>query len=74
MADCGAMAIRDASRLASGATGGRAAKVTAVAGGEAKVLLRRADDWGVVLADKMLASTGNGGYVAEDARGTHHKA
>ena len=38
-ADYGAVAIRDANRLASGATGGCATKVTAMAGGEAKVLL-----------------------------------
>ena len=74
MVDCSAMAIRDASRLASGATGGCAAKVTAAARGEAEVFLWRADDWGAVPAEKTPASTGDGGCTVEDAMEAHHEA
>ena len=56
MADCGAVAIRDANRLASGATSGCIDKVTAVAGGEIDALLWRADSWMVVPGDETLAS------------------
>ena len=74
MADCGAAAIKDASRLASGATGRCAAKVTAAARGEAEVLLWRADDWEAVPVDKTPASAGDGGCTAGDDMGAHHKA
>ena len=64
------MAIRDASRLVSGAAGGCAAMVIAAAGGKAEVLLWSADDQVAVPADKMPASAGDGGCTAGDAMGT----
>ena len=64
------MAIRDANKLASG----DANKATAMARGEVEALLRRADDWMVVPVDKVPASAGDGGCMAEDALGAHHKA
>ena len=60
MADCNAVTIWDASRLVSGAAGGCVAKVTVAAGGEAEVLLQRADDWVSVPVDKTPASAGDG--------------
>ena len=74
MADYGAVAIRDANRLASGVASGCATKVTAGAGGEVEVLLWRADGQMAVPADKTPASAGDGGCTAGDAMAAHHKA
>ena len=61
MTDDGAVAIRDANRLASGATGGCAAKVTAVVGGEIEALLWRDDSWMVVPGGKAPTPVSDGG-------------
>ena len=74
MTDRGAVAIRDANRLASGATSGCADRIIAVAGGEVEVLLYRADDWMVVPGEEPPASAGDGGCMAEDSLGVHNKA
>ena len=56
------------------AAGGYAAKVTTVAGGEAKVFLRRADSWMVGLGDKAPVPMGDGGCLPVAAVGILHKA
>ena len=56
------------------AAGGYAAKVTAATGGEAKVLLRRADGWAAVLGDKAPVPMGDGGCLPIVVAGILHKA
>ena len=73
MVDRGTVAIRDANRLASAATGCCADKVNVVAGREAEVLFWRSDGWAVVLGDKASALVGDGGCLTVPTVGAHHK-
>ena len=67
------MAIRDANRPASAATGCCADRVSAVAGGEVEALFWRSDGWTVVLGDKAPAPVSDGGCLTIPATGAHHK-
>ena len=59
--------------IATCVAGGYAAKITTAAGGEAQVLLRRADGWMAGLGDKAPVPMGDGGCLLVAATGILHK-
>ena len=63
----------DSGSIARCAAGGYAVMVTVAAGGEAKVLLRRADGWMAGLGDKAPVPVGDGGCLPVVAAGILHK-
>ena len=67
------MAIRDANRPTSAATGCCADRVSVMAGGEAEVLFWRSDGWTVMLGYKASAPVSDGGCLTVPAVGAHHK-
>ena len=74
MVDYGGLIISDPNRLVSSTTDGCAAKVTAAAGGEAKLSFWETNGWEVVLLDRASGSGCDGDCMASDAMGACHES